>query len=62
MLKYAPYMYVCLYIASLCLSFCLFVYILASIRHLAVKAVDVARVVVVVVAAAVTDASSFRPG
>lgn len=54
-------MYVCLYIASLCLSFCLFVYILSSIRHLAVKAVDVARVViVVVVAAAVTDASS-RP-
>lgn len=50
-------MYVCLYIASLCLSFGLFVYILASIRHLAVKAVDVARLVVV---ASVTDASS-RP-
>lgn len=50
--------------ASVCLSFCLFVYILASIRHLAVKAVDVARVVVVAgvvaVVVAVTDASS-RP-
>lgn len=46
--------------ASVCLSFCLFVYILASIRHLAVKAVDVARVVVVPGVVAVTDASS-RP-
>lgn len=47
-----------MYVCAPLYSFAMLLYILASIRHSTVKAVDVGRVVAVVVA--VTDASS-RP-